>query len=84
MILPLRKLHRRLFIALSIALPVAFAIGINGRRPVPVAISLPDEIAIAERGHVIHSVAALQSHCDQTNLLCVSTRQPLQEQICGR
>ncbi len=47
MIRPLRQRHRRIVIALGIFLPVAFAIGIAARRPIPVAGELPSSLAIA-------------------------------------
>ena len=37
MILPLRQLHRRMFIVLGVVLPLMFALGIIARRPVPQA-----------------------------------------------
>ncbi len=47
MIHSLRKHHRRLFVGLGFFLPVALAIGIAARRPVPEADSLPKELAPA-------------------------------------
>jgi len=47
MIHSLRKHHRRLFVGLGFFLPVALAIGIAARRPVPEADSLPNELAPA-------------------------------------
>ena len=37
MIRPLRQRHHRIFRILAIALPIAFALGIAGRKPLPVA-----------------------------------------------
>jgi hypothetical protein len=45
MILPLRQRHRRTFLALGIFLPVAFAVGIAARKPLPEIKSLPSEIS---------------------------------------
>src|SRR5258706_12756990 len=42
MIRPLRQRHRRMVIALGILLPVAFAVGIAARKPVPGMDSLPN------------------------------------------
>jgi hypothetical protein len=53
MIRPLRQRHRRAFVALGIVLPVAFAFGIAGRKPLPEIKSLPYEI-----GPAINSFAA--------------------------
>ncbi len=47
MIRPLRQLHRRAFLALGFFLPVAFAVGIVARKPLPEVNSLPKEIAPA-------------------------------------
>lgn len=44
MIRPLRQLHRRTFAVLGIALPVAFAISIAARKPVPSVANLPAEL----------------------------------------
>lgn len=41
MIRPLRQRHRHMVIALGILLPVAFAVGIAARKPVPVVSELP-------------------------------------------
>lgn len=43
MIRPLRKRHRAMVSALGVLLPVAFAVGIAARRPVPAA-SVPPEL----------------------------------------
>jgi hypothetical protein len=47
MIRPLRQRHRRIIIALGILLPVAFAVGIAARKPVPPANELPDALTSA-------------------------------------
>lgn len=47
MIRPLRKRHRRIVVALGIFLPVAFAVGIAVRKPLPEVKSLPNEISPA-------------------------------------
>jgi hypothetical protein len=47
MILQLRQRHRRTFFVLGIFLPVAFAVGIAARKPLPEVDSLPKEIAPA-------------------------------------
>ena len=41
MIRPLRQRHRRIVLALGIFLPLALAVGVAGRRPVPTMASLP-------------------------------------------
>ena len=41
MIRPLRQRHRRMVVGLGVLLPIAFAVGIVARKPVPVAASLP-------------------------------------------
>ncbi|HVY71171.1 MAG TPA: hypothetical protein VHH73_14665 [Verrucomicrobiae bacterium] len=45
MILALRQRHRRVFAALGIFLPVAIAVSVAIRKPVPVAASLPKGLA---------------------------------------
>lgn len=45
MIRPLRQRHRRTFIALGIFLPVALAVGIAARKPVPTVAELPAALA---------------------------------------
>ena len=45
MIRPLRQLHRRVFIALGILLPIAFVVGIAARKPTPVVAELPAALA---------------------------------------
>ena len=47
MIRPLRRRHRRIFVTLGIFLPVAFAVGIAARKPIPVAGELPSALAAA-------------------------------------
>jgi hypothetical protein len=47
MIRPLRQRHRRTFFSLGIFLPVAFAVGIAARKPLPEIKSLPNEISPA-------------------------------------
>jgi hypothetical protein len=47
MILALRQRHRRMFAVLGVLLPVAFAVGIAARRPVPGVNALPKELAPA-------------------------------------
>jgi hypothetical protein len=49
MIRPLRQRHRRVVIALGVALPIVFSIGIAARRPVPSMASLPGELPIFSR-----------------------------------
>lgn len=44
MIRPLRQRHRRMVIVLGVFLPVAFAVGIAARKPVPGMTSLPKEL----------------------------------------
>ena len=44
MIRPLRKRHRRIVIVLGVFLPLAFAVGIAARNPVPGMTSLPKEL----------------------------------------
>ena len=44
MILSLRQRHRRMVIVLGVFLPVAFAVGIAARKPVPGMTSLPKEL----------------------------------------
>jgi hypothetical protein len=45
MIRPLRQRHRRIFAALVVILPAAFALGIAARKPVPVVETLPAALA---------------------------------------
>jgi len=45
MIRPLRQRHRRMVIALGILLPIAFALGIAGRKAVPYMDALPANLA---------------------------------------
>ena len=45
MIRPLRQRHRAMVCTLGILLPVAFAVGLVARRPVPVVASLPPGLA---------------------------------------
>jgi hypothetical protein len=47
MILPLRQLHQRVVIILGIVLPVAFAVGVGERKPVPKIPELPAALASA-------------------------------------
>src|SRR6266550_8190286 len=44
MIRPLRQRHRRMVIMLGVFLPVAFAVGIAARKPVPGMTSMPKEL----------------------------------------
>lgn len=44
MIRPLRQRHRRMIIALGLFVPIAFAVGIAARKPLPEMDSLPKEI----------------------------------------
>ena len=46
MIRPLRQRHRLMISLLGVTLPVAFAAGLAARRPVPVAMSVPPELAV--------------------------------------
>ena len=41
MILPLRQRHRRMFAVIGIVIPIAFAVGIAARKPVPSVARLP-------------------------------------------
>ena len=41
---PLRQIHRRVFLALGILLPIAFAVGLAARKPVPASSGLPEQI----------------------------------------
>src|SRR5437870_1315052 len=45
MIRPLRKRHRVMVCTLGVLLPVAFAAGLVARKPVPVAATMPSELA---------------------------------------
>jgi hypothetical protein len=47
MIRPLRQRHRRMVIVLGVLLPVAFAVGIAARKPVPGMTSLPKELVVS-------------------------------------
>lgn len=47
MILPLRKLHRRLFAVFGIALPLLFTLGIAARKPPALVDNLPPELTPA-------------------------------------
>jgi len=49
MIRPLRERHRRMVIVLGVFLPVAFAVGIAARKPVPGMTSLPKELATSSQ-----------------------------------
>ena len=49
MIRPLRERHRRMVIVLGVFLPVAFAVGIAARKPVPGMTSLPKELAASSQ-----------------------------------
>ena len=49
MIRPLRQRHRKIVCTLGVLLPVAFATGLVARKPVPVAASLPLELAGQEK-----------------------------------
>ncbi len=49
MILPLRQRHRRMFAALSVLLPVAFAVGIAARKTATPAEALPPELSSQTR-----------------------------------
>ena len=49
MIRPLRQRHRRMVIVLGVLLPVAFAVGIAARKPVPGMTSLPKELITSPR-----------------------------------
>ena len=44
MICPLRQRHHRMVIVLGVLLPVAFAVGLAARKPVPGVTSLPKEL----------------------------------------
>ena len=48
MIRPLRQRHRRMFAALGVLLPLAFAVGIAARKPVPSVASLPKGLAASQ------------------------------------
>lgn len=45
MILQLRQRHRRVFAVIGVLLPVAFAVGLASRKPVPNVAALPAELA---------------------------------------
>ena len=45
MIRPLRQRHRVIFCSLGVLLPVAFAAGLVARKPIPVAATVPTELA---------------------------------------
>jgi hypothetical protein len=49
MIRPLRQRHRRIVIVLGVFLPVAFAVGITARKPVPAMMSLPNELGASRQ-----------------------------------
>ena len=49
MIRPLRQRHHRMVIVLGVFLPVAFAVGIAARKPVPGMTSLPKELVASPR-----------------------------------
>jgi hypothetical protein len=49
MIRPLRQRHRRLVVVLGVFLPVALAVGIAARKPVPGMTSLPKELVASPR-----------------------------------
>ena len=61
MIRPLRQRHRMMVCTLGVVLPVAFLAGIAARRPVPVATSLPPELAgtATDPGKVVWTKADL-------------------------
>ncbi len=46
MILPLRQRHRRTIAVLGVVLPIAFAIGIAARKPIPTVANLPAEFKV--------------------------------------
>ena len=53
MIRPLRQRHHRIVIALGVLLPVAFALGIAARQPVPNMDSLPANlVAMPQKSEV--------------------------------
>jgi hypothetical protein len=83
MILPLRKLHRRTFAALSIALPIAFAVGVAGRRQVPMEAALPAEFAGPERGSVTRSTSGIQAVLGKSDQLSATNMQRLTEPGSG-
>jgi hypothetical protein len=45
MICPLRQHHRHIVIALGVVLPVLFTLGVAARKPAPIVISLPVDLA---------------------------------------
>jgi len=49
MIRPLRQRHRRVVIVLGVILPVAFAVGIAARKPVPSMTALPKELVASRQ-----------------------------------
>ena len=49
MIRPLRQRHRHMVVALGVFLPVALAVGIAARKPVPGVTSLPKELVASPR-----------------------------------
>ena len=71
MIRPLRQRHRRMVIVLGIFLPVAFAVGIAARKPVPGMTSLPAELVASSRKFTV-------TEWERTDLF---TKAPLQVEL---
>src|SRR5437667_8410643 len=53
MIRPLRQRHRRMVIVLCVFLPVAFAVGIAARKPVPGMTSMPKELVASAQSFAV-------------------------------
>jgi len=53
MIRPLRQRHRRMVIVLGVFLPVAFAVGIVARKPVPGMTSMPKELVASPQSFAV-------------------------------
>jgi len=71
MIRLLRQRHRRMVIVLGIFLPVAFAVGIAARKPVPGMTSLPAELVASSRKFTV-------TEWERTDLF---TKAPLQVEL---
>ena len=53
MIRPLRQRHRRMVFVLGVLLPVAFAVGIVARKPVPGMTSMPKELVASPQSFAV-------------------------------
>jgi len=68
MIRPLRQRHHRIVIALGVLLPVAFALGIAARQPVPNMDSLPANlVAMPQKSEVTEWERAVRFLREQNN-----------------